>query len=526
MFDRGFRLLPCPTLPPTPYYFYITVLEGETNTRAGTAFVSQFAIWDHSGGVEALLSQLQAQLYSVRGDQPLNVTKQAVEQAAEHGRFTTNNLVSFRRKAASHVRVRVLGGSLTYGSYACEGLPGYDGGLSKICNKHAYWQVLFQHLRRRGGNHDVAAHGGGGFGSKYYGSCLEELVPLETDLVIIDVSINDIDGPRTAREKAFLFMISQLFSRGVRAIVSLCWRMDKPVAMKQRSMKRVYRIQDENCAMASKLANRDARVSVLSYPNFLTSACKDVPMQANTLKRPFWSADRLHAGHLGHAMMGTLLTLLLMRDTPRAHGHRLPLETKEPTLLASRHGSGSVCFLGERLRDVVASAGDGWAWTDEGRGKWGYVFTRRAPPLSNMHTQKLMLAIGQSMVARPKLDDWIGQVRRESSGSTVNIMAEVGYLQSYGEDYGAFHIDCMPCRCWPGASWFPFPDVTTRNDGARHSVWESTLFFLQCRASDLDALQLGIHYNRTVVPSANGSKVKILGLKLHQPDLIRGFEYS
>eukprot|EP00908_Phaeocystis_cordata_P013086 Transcript_24121.p2 GENE.Transcript_24121~~Transcript_24121.p2 ORF type:complete len:186 (+),score=1.73 Transcript_24121:436-993(+) len=128
------------------------------------------------------------------------------------------SLLSSRLAAGVPSRIRLIGGSITAGSGAAVNVP--NGSVAG-----AFTYVFERALRSiwSEASLEIEVYAGGGLGSRYYGSCLEDFVPQNADLVVLDVSINDIEGSFGERGASFGAVINQLERLGVTAILAFNW---------------------------------------------------------------------------------------------------------------------------------------------------------------------------------------------------------------------------------------------------------------------------------------------------------------
>ena len=145
------------------------------------------------------------------------------------------SLLSARLTAGAHSRIRLVGGSITYGTGATAHATG--GSVAQ-----GFTGVFEEALRTAwpGASLEVEVHAGGGLGSRYYGSCLEDIVPRKADLVVLDVSINDIEGLVQAREVAFNTVIDQLEYLDVASTLVFNWAAS-PIRRRFGSLHYIHR---------------------------------------------------------------------------------------------------------------------------------------------------------------------------------------------------------------------------------------------------------------------------------------------
>ena len=198
------------------------------------------------------------------------------------------SLLSSRLAAGAHSRIRLVGGSITSGTGAAA---------------HQRFADVFEEALRTawpGASFEVEVHAGGGLGSRYYGSCLEDFVPRKADLVVLDVSINDIEGSVQAREVAFHTVIDQLEHLDVSATLVFNWAAS-PIRQRFGSLHYMHRhahAVDGNRNIAMAAAHTRPNLSVVS-PLSLVSSC--------SRSADLWDEPGLHPNSLGHQLIGLYL---------------------------------------------------------------------------------------------------------------------------------------------------------------------------------------------------------------------------
>jgi len=444
----------------------------------------------------------------------------------------SSSLASFTSKVATghQSRIRLVGGSITVGAGVTDGRP--EGQAAR-----PYSEVFERELRAAWPNAtlDFDQFATGGVGSRYYSSCLDDVVPRETDLVVLDVSINDIEGPVSARSSSFGAVIEQLHDLGVGAVLVMNWR-ESPYSRSYGSSHYIHRHQRavrSNWDIAAEAARTLINVSSV------------LPFQlAQSRHVNFWDAAGLHPSYFGHRMIGLYLALLLAcagdDRFPTATDHAQTAVPKRHQPEAYRRRPRSACFTGAMLASVTWP-GDGWNFTDEGRGKLGYVGRSAhgslamfdAPQSPREHgdrhahrgdqTYHALAAAVRDPAARSKLHTFANTSMTKHANSTC-FWVEVGYLQSYSEEYGQIVLSCGHCECNALRGWWSFPVVNTRDPTTEASVWASTIFVATCpnQALQSKGFKLTIRQNITGLSHAStGSKVKVLGVKLHPPGVLQ-----
>ena len=425
------------------------------------------------------------------------------------------SLLSARLTAGAHSRIRLVGGSITYGTGATAHATG--GSVAQ-----GFTGVFEEALRTAwpGASLEVEVHAGGGLGSRYYGSCLEDIVPRKADLVVLDVSINDIEGLVQAREVAFNTVIDQLEHLDVASTLVFNWAAS-PIRRRFGSLHYIHRhglAVAGNTRIAAAAAQTRPNLSAVTPLSLVGSCSRSVDV---------WDETGLHPNYFGHQLIGLYLALLIAFagneafEPAAAAAARTRNVTAGASVAFKLHVRKSVCFTGDKLAKVGSAGplGAGWNWTDEGRGKWGYVGT------SANGTFSLALGTGAALlltdtVAREQLRGFFDRSIRSDAGS-VSFWVELGYLKSYGREYGTILLACEPCRCSMVRSWWPYPAVNTREPASYSSVWASTIFQASCQAGlAVKSFHLVVGQNVSALAGGAGSKVKVIGVKLHPPDEI------
>ena len=426
------------------------------------------------------------------------------------------SLLSARLAAGAHSRIRLVGGSITYGTGATAHATG--GSVAQ-----GFTGVFEEALRTAwpGASLEVEVHAGGGLGSRYYGSCLEDIVPRKADLVVLDVSINDIEGLVQAREVAFNTVIDQLEYLDVASTLVFNWAAS-PIRRRFGSLHYIRRhglAVAGNTLIAAAAAQTRPNLSAVTPLSLVGSCSRSVDV---------WDEAGLHPSYFGHQLIGLYLALLIAFAGNEAFEQAAGAAARTRNVTAGAsvapklHVGKSVCFTGDKLAKVrsTGSLGAGWNWTDEGRGKWGYVGT------SASGTFSLALGTGAALLltdtlAREQLRGFFDGSIRSHAGS-VSFWVELGYLKSYGREYGTILLACEPCRCSMVRSWWPYPVVDTREQASYTSVWASTIFQASCQAGlAVKSFRLVVGQNvsgKAALAGGTGSKVKVIGVKLHPPD--------
>jgi len=474
------------------------------------------------------------------------------------------------RAAQELARVRVVGGSPTAGSGCGYGAP--TGVVGK-----SFPRVLEDELHAAwpGASLDYDVHGGGGLGSRYYSSCLDNMVPAAADLVVLDLSLNDIEGSSEQRADVFELVLGQLEQLRVGAVLTTSWE-PSPGAQSFGSrhyIGRVGRAVAANpiiYAQAARAGPRRFLCAVSPLPLLGINRSARVRVAANITR--FWDGQGWHPSFYGHRLVGLHIALLLACAADVGCNATTPAATSpQPLPIASnvsrpRARAKSLCFTGPRLQAVVAppltdAVDEGWTFTDEGRGKWGYVglaahgeltislgldaaiFQPILPPMPlpvpyvpAAPTAAADAAAADAAAADAAADAADARVELAAFGRSLRdkcqktshrncdtlpttFAVEIGYLSSYGAEYGNLSLACRNCTCGRIKGWWPFPKVNTRNQGAHVSIWESTFFMVHCEPGH--SLTLKVGQQPPDDGGTYGSKVKVLGVKLHWPDFLQ-----
>ena len=407
-------------------------------------------------------------------------------------------LAAVRRKlaAGAPVCIRSIGGSVTLGAKLAPDDTPFPAELFRLLN------ATYPHAA-----HDFDSFGGGGFGSKFYSSCLDSYVPSGCDLVIFDVAVNDITGSDAMRRQQLERVVGASIGPplNVSAVLVANWYVRDGQGSATAYPKR-------NAIIAREVA-RDFGIASLDLIDYVTL------FPLNTTAH-FWASDGRHPSADGHRLIARAIarTVLGTRPEPRRqHADAYPqaLARRPPGSSSVAPRYSSLCFIGARLAQVVAGAiPAGWRMVDEGAAnqpKWGLV--------SHTLGASMALTLNRQGVTQNAVLEWGNRTIRHGAAEPVQrlfgftndvFFIELGYLASYG-DYGEFRVSCLPkasCRCKKAMPWWPFPTVRTRMENARASVWGSTIAKVQGGVKCLESLQV-------VITSRSASKVKLLGLNLH-----------
>ena len=297
----------------------------------------------------------------------------------------------------------------------------------------------------------------------------------------------------------------------------------------------------------------------------------------------FLSGDGFHPSYLGHQLIGKLLALQLLPEHqgPRrvrplgVRGGELPsnlatrrlppqnaiasqpppsdaqislcfsglrlaelprVVTTPPRDLSTRSAHANSCgFTSNATRDPPTSADPacGWSLVEEGhdgRRTWGLTSWHttvhsaiEASPLGVTLTLPLNTGRGATEVTRAAMATWVSAARL---GSQPAFWVELLYMLSHGPLNGVLHLECHPvsaCVCVPHPlrnGMLPFPDVDTRNDTLRATIWAHTVFEVR-GTNGGDAAHCVKHFALLARPrTGHGRKVRVLGVRLHRRDPI------
>lgn len=159
-------------------------------------------------------------------------------------------------------------------------------------------------------------------------------------------------------------------------------------------------------------------------------------------------ADHVHPNQLGHACLGEAVARFIALQLCR-HCDDKAQETPQPALdetqlALQQRPAREWCF--STARQLPVAMHDGWELVDEGGAKGvkkeGYLSRR----------------VGDSLILGPIL-----------SGNCMQLIAHIGYLQSWRSNQGAFMLRCAGCECRRSGN-FPFPVVQTSTRRAASSI--------------------------------------------------------
>lgn len=351
-----------------------------------------------------------------------------------------------RWSAGSSTCIRSLGGSVTIGARLAPGEAPFPALLFSLL-RGAYPQ-----------HHDCDSFGSGGFGSKFYLSCVDAYVPVGCDLVVLDVAVNDISGTEKARHLALDAVVRNLLEPplSVGGIILMNWYnlWDSPGSKPFR-----------NAGIAEKVAEANG-VSTLSMRDWVTLSPR------NDSSR-FWAADSKHPSQLGHMLIAHALALTLFHGSAASSTPGSASAVAGSTIegsasdgasggasdsasdgasggdvgarrvaIGSARGqvtkaatvrSPSICYTGIRLTDLfVQPLPAGWSLLNEGsraHSKWGIVAREKGA--------RLRLRLMQNST-REAVGRWADVNIRSGVQKVVKVwewtnnlfFMELGYLQS------------------------------------------------------------------------------------------------
>eukprot|EP00798_Chlamydomonas_sp_ICE-L_P027312 gene27312-4616_t len=183
-------------------------------------------------------------------------------------------------------------------------------------------------------------------------------------------------------------------------------------------------------------------------------------------------ADKVHPeGNTGHRVMGELAAQILL-DTAASLGSN-PLNSlgtdddiqpvhPEPMIIRNYQSKMDTCIVGDALKTAAQPGSSGFEWTDEGRGKWGWVATQPGSKLlihlgmvadgeQADHSTEVGINIGYlksfEHIGMAQVGINIGHLRSFEHIGMAQVGINIGYLRSF-EHMGMAQVECISgCRC-------------------------------------------------------------------------------
>ncbi|EFJ49700.1 hypothetical protein VOLCADRAFT_89683 [Volvox carteri f. nagariensis] len=261
--------------------------------------------------------------------------------------------------------------------------------------------------------------------SGYTSSCLKiHLIP-NPDLVFVEFTVNDShlsswgeeDSPRRPLER-LLRKVLNLPSNPAVVLVNM-FAMGPSNGIYWQTAEREFM---EFTAYYG-LPSVSLRAAV--FPSATAGGAEEVSPGA------IFNGGAMHPGRGGHVVVTELLITLCL-EVALVAARPLP-----PPLFPGNHGATvETCYIQDQLQALVQQPVVGWNWTDEGRGKWGYVATEPGKTIKlKVNTQ---IGMGGSS----------SSIDGDGEGAELQpIIVQVAYLQSY-RGMGTARLSCEAgCNC-------------------------------------------------------------------------------
>ncbi|GLI61409.1 hypothetical protein VaNZ11_003603 [Volvox africanus] len=330
--------------------------------------------------------------------------------------------------------------------------PQRDGGTGSYRDGHAgSWRG--QPLR-----HDFLNGAVPGTQSAYMSSCLRYHLPPAVDIVFVEYAANDSPAPRWT----FADPCRRSLERLLRKLLNLPSQpavvLVNMYAIGAARGKYLHTAERDFMEFATYYSLPAVSLKAAVLPSAAVAGAAAVSLGA------IFNGGHNHPGRGGHVVITELLITLclsLLRSSTDSEGSdtwvapviddagAAPAVTAAAATdalaaleaVASRplppplangnyESSESTCYIEHDLQGLILAPLEGWEWTDEGRGKWGYV--AMAPG------KTLRLKVNTRLVGN-----------RSADHAAASIIVQIAYLQSY-IGMGTARLVCMEgCRCRP-----------------------------------------------------------------------------
>ncbi|GLC71350.1 hypothetical protein PLESTF_001105900 [Pleodorina starrii] len=417
-------------------------------------------------------------------------------------------LVLERARNGERLRVGALGGSITAG----HGVGGMDYSFV-----HYFMDWLNKALPPNSstsrppltGNdpsrHDILNGAVPGTVSDYTSSCLNNHLIPDADLVFVEFAINDspvstwtLDGAAARRPfERLLRKLLRLPSKPAVVLVNM-------FAVAPAGNKYHHTAERDFGELAPYYSLPSVSLKAAVLPSGIVKGAEEVSPGG------IFNGGAMHPGRGGHVVVTELLiTLFLemlrlnslagspgqlsMKDLKSVAARPLP----PPVCEGNYESSIDTCYIEDQLQKLVLSPVVGWNWTDEGRGKWGFVSLKKGEVLKLKVNTRL-------------------EGKRSSTDASAHIILQVAYLQSY-RSMGTAQVACVEgCVCDPVIidAYDRRPvSVTSMQD---IQVSQSTKCVLKVTSMGPSSAAIGkgpkTTITTTTTTTTNGFKFKLIGL--------------
>jgi hypothetical protein len=372
-----------------------------------------------------------------------------------------------RLKVAMHrllkgdlIKISAVGGSITQG----QGLGDGDYyGVERYTERIAKW------AKESGLKVNVTNGGFAACSSSYFASCVNMHVPMDADLVIVELAANDpwAYANDLLSKKAFERLIRKLMDRPAKPAIILVNAYQHTSQFGKREQEEGLYLRNSEAyffEVASyyslSLASTKAAVwhlSQASVPGFLINSTwyhqiwdvknamvlENPPSHTDLQKYLFW--DSLHFTSVnGHRAMSELIIGLLVHASRQllvAHDHtaedQTGIEALPPPIFKGNEAPRSeTCLVGEALKASSVNA-KGFNWVNEARPdqlpKWGFTGFKSGSELKIKIATDVLVDLSTPA---------------NESQPLPNVTLSVGYLSSYDPIMADFEVYCESgCLC-------------------------------------------------------------------------------
>ncbi|GLC45541.1 hypothetical protein PLESTM_001747400 [Pleodorina starrii] len=282
--------------------------------------------------------------------------------------------------------------------------------------------------------------------SSYMSSCLNHHLPPGVDLVLVEYAANDSPVPKWTFADPGRRALERLIRKLLRLPSKPAVVLVNMFAIAAAHGNYLHSAERDFSELATYYGLPSVSLKAAVMPSAAVGAAEQVAHGA------IFNGGLNHPGRGGHVVVSELLITMCM-DLLRSNGNgaacdpwvggggaaaaaaaalAAAAERPLPPPLAEDNyeSSSSTCYIEHELRGLVQKPVEGWEWTDEGRGKWGFV------------------ALQPSRTLRIKVDSQLAG-NRSAERANATIVVQIAYLQSY-LGMGLVRLHCVSgCVCKP-----------------------------------------------------------------------------
>ncbi|GIL73986.1 hypothetical protein Vretimale_5077 [Volvox reticuliferus] len=272
--------------------------------------------------------------------------------------------------------------------------------------------------------------------SDYTSSCLHNHMIPEPDLVFVEFAINDSPVSTWTQDGA---AARRPFERLLRKLLRL---PSKPAVV----MVNMYAIAPAGNTY-HHTAERDFG-ELSTYYSLPSLSLKAAVLPSGVVHGAdevspggIFNGGAMHPGRGGQVVMTELLItlclemlrlnslpespdLVSMKDLQAVAARQIP----PPICEGNYESSVDTCYIEDQLQRLVVAPVIGWNWTDEGRGKWGFVSVKKGDQIKLKLSTRL-------------------EGKRSASDASARILLQIAYLRSY-RGMGTAQVACIEgCKC-------------------------------------------------------------------------------